>query len=40
MRAELASPRYQSSPRARDLDEQIEEFTRDTIVAGLRELPG
>jgi transcriptional regulator with XRE-family HTH domain len=40
VRAELVSPRYQSSPRARDLDEQIEEFTRDTIVAGLRELPG
>jgi transcriptional regulator with XRE-family HTH domain len=40
VRAELAGPRYQGSPQARDLDEQIEEFGRDTIVAALRELPG
>jgi transcriptional regulator with XRE-family HTH domain len=38
-RAELASPRYHGSPQARELDERIEEFTRDTIVAGLHELP-
>jgi hypothetical protein len=40
VRAELASPRYQSSALAGDLDERIEEFTRDTILAGLHELPG
>lgn len=39
-RAELASPRYQGSAQARELDERIEEFGRDTIVAGLHELPG
>jgi transcriptional regulator with XRE-family HTH domain len=39
-RAELASARYQGSAQARELDERIEEFTRDTIVAGLHELPG
>jgi hypothetical protein len=38
-RTELAHPRYQGSAQARDLDERIEEFTRETIVAGLRELP-
>jgi transcriptional regulator with XRE-family HTH domain len=40
VRAELASARYQGSAQARELDERIEEFTRDTIVAGLHELPG
>lgn len=40
VRAELAGPRYQGSAQARELDEHIEEFTRDTIVAGLHELPG
>jgi transcriptional regulator with XRE-family HTH domain len=40
VRAELAAPRYQGSAQARELDEAIEEFTRDTIVAGLHELPG
>jgi transcriptional regulator with XRE-family HTH domain len=39
VRAELASSRYQGSPQARELDEGIEEFTRDTIVGGLHELP-
>jgi hypothetical protein len=32
-RAELASPRYQGSPDAKDLDERIEEFCRETIGA-------
>jgi hypothetical protein len=40
VRAELASPRYQGSTQARELDEGIEAFTRDTIVGGLHELPG
>ncbi|HEY5985426.1 MAG TPA: hypothetical protein VIV12_03435 [Streptosporangiaceae bacterium] len=40
VRADLAHPRYQGSPQAHDLDEQIEDFTRDTITTGLRELPG
>lgn len=40
VRGELARPRYQGSPQARDLDERIEEFGRDTIVAALRDLPG
>lgn len=40
VRAELAHPRYQGSAQARDLDERIEDFTRDTIATGLRELPG
>ena len=38
-RAVLASPRYQGSPDARDLDERIEEFCRETVVAGLHALP-
>jgi len=37
VRAELASPHYQGSALARELDERIEEFTRDTIVGGLHE---
>jgi hypothetical protein len=40
VRAELAHPRYQGSPQARDLDERIEDFARDTITTGLHELPG
>ena len=40
VRVELAAPRYQGSAQARELDEAIEEFIRDTIVAGLHELPG
>lgn len=40
VRTELAHPRYQGSAQARDLDERIEDFTRDTIATGLRELPG
>jgi hypothetical protein len=39
VRAELANPRYQGSAQARELDEQVEEFGRDTIVGALHELP-
>jgi len=38
-RAELAQPRYQGSPDARDLDERIEEFCRETIASDLHSLP-
>lgn len=38
-RAELARPRYQGSPEAQDLDEQIEEFCRETIASDLHSLP-
>ncbi|MDQ2877106.1 MAG: hypothetical protein M3Y33_20790, partial [Actinomycetota bacterium] len=38
VRAELASPRYQGSPAARDLDAQIEEFCSETITAELSDL--
>jgi hypothetical protein len=40
VRVELAHPRYQGSAQARDLDERIEDFSRDTIATGLAELPG
>ena len=39
VRAELAKPRYRGSAPARALDEQIEEFCRDTIAQQLGELP-
>jgi tetratricopeptide (TPR) repeat protein len=39
MRRDLASRRYQGSPQARELDEQMEEFGRDTIVGALHNLP-
>lgn len=39
VRIELAQPRYQGSAQASDLDEQIEEFGRDTIVGALHDLP-
>jgi transcriptional regulator with XRE-family HTH domain len=39
VRAELAQPRYQGSAGAKDLDEQIEEFCRDTLAQQLSELP-
>ena len=39
VRTELARPRYQGSAQARDLDEQIEDFGRDTIVTDLGDLP-
>ena len=40
VRAELARPHYHGSAQARELDEQIEEFGRDTIVGVLSALPG
>jgi predicted negative regulator of RcsB-dependent stress response len=39
VRAELARPRYQGSSQASDLDERIEDFSRDTIGRELHELP-
>jgi hypothetical protein len=39
VRAELASSRYQGAAQAAELDERIEEFGRDTIVADLHDLP-
>jgi hypothetical protein len=35
VRAEIAHPRYQGSPEAQGLDEQIEDFTRETVAADL-----
>ena len=40
VRAELARPHYHGSAKARELDEQVEEFGRDTIVGVLSALPG
>lgn len=39
VRSELAGRRFQGSPLARSLDEQIEEFSSDTIVGALHDLP-
>jgi hypothetical protein len=39
-RGELTAPIFRGSPQARALGEQIEEFGRETIVAGLHSLPG
>jgi hypothetical protein len=39
VRTELARRRYQGSPQARELDERIEDFGRETIVGDLRNLP-
>lgn len=39
VRSELASPRYQGSAEARELDEHIEDFGRETIVGDLHDLP-
>jgi hypothetical protein len=38
--AELAKPIFRSSPAARDLGDQIEEFGRGAVTAGLRALSG
>ena len=38
-RGELAAPVFRGSAQARALGEQIEEFDRDTVVAGLHTLP-
>jgi hypothetical protein len=40
VRSELARPRYQGSPQARDLDEQIEQFCRETAASDLHSLSG
>jgi transcriptional regulator with XRE-family HTH domain/tetratricopeptide (TPR) repeat protein len=40
VRAELAAPVFRGSVQARELDERIEDFSRDTITAGLHSLPG
>ena len=40
VRAELAAPIFRGSAQARDLGEQIEEFGREAITAGLHSLPG
>lgn len=40
VRSELAAPIFRGSAQARELDEQIEEFGRDTVSAGLHSLPG
>ena len=39
VRSELARNPYQGSPQATELDEQIEGFTRETIVRDLHDLP-
>jgi transcriptional regulator with XRE-family HTH domain len=39
IRTELADQRYRGEPRAIELDEQIELFSRETIVHDLHELP-
>jgi hypothetical protein len=39
VRTELAAPIFRTSAEARRLDEQIEEFTSDTVAAGLQALP-
>ena len=40
VRDELAAPVFRGSGQAPALGEQIEEFGRETIVAGLHSLPG
>ena len=39
VRAELARPLYRNSSQGNELDGRIEEFTRETIVADLHDLP-
>lgn len=39
VQAELHAPIFRGSVRARDLDEQIEVFGRESVTAGLRSLP-
>jgi transcriptional regulator with XRE-family HTH domain len=39
VRAELAAPRFRGSATAQDLDEQIEDYSRDSVTAGLHALP-
>jgi hypothetical protein len=40
VRTELAAPIFRGSAQAHDLDERIEDFGRETVVAGLHSLPG
>ena len=40
VRRELAAPVFRGSRQARDLDEQIEAFSRDAVTTGLRSLTG
>jgi len=40
VRAELAQPVFRGSAQARDLDERIEEFGRESVTASLHALPG
>jgi hypothetical protein len=40
VREELAAPIFRGSPQARDLGEQIEEFSREAVTAGLHSLTG
>ncbi|HEX6522152.1 MAG TPA: hypothetical protein VF070_19420 [Streptosporangiaceae bacterium] len=40
VRDELVAPVFRGSPQARELGAQIEEFGRETVVAGLHSLPG
>ncbi|HUY52169.1 MAG TPA: hypothetical protein VMV92_41780 [Streptosporangiaceae bacterium] len=39
VRSEFTAPRYQGSAQARTLDERIEDFSRQTIVSDLHDLP-
>jgi hypothetical protein len=40
VRDELATPAFQGSPQARDLRDQIENFSRETVTASLHSLSG
>jgi len=40
VRTELAAPIFRNAPQARELDERIEEFSRETVSAGLQSFPG
>jgi hypothetical protein len=40
VRGELARPIFSRSVPARELDERIEEFGRESVTAGLHSLPG
>jgi hypothetical protein len=40
VRSELAAPVFRGSPQARDLGDQIEEFGREAVTAGLHSLSG
>ena len=40
VREELSSPVFRGSPQARDLGDQIEEFGREAVTAGLHSLSG